>query len=94
MNLGKAIKTSRLKRELTQGVLASMAGITQAYLSSIENNKKKPNMRTVETICGCLSIPLPFIMWQGLEEKDIEPEKLDMFRLLNPSVCAFIYDVS
>ncbi|WP_373262779.1 helix-turn-helix domain-containing protein, partial [Bacteroides thetaiotaomicron] len=42
MNIGKIIKETRKSKGLKQQSFAKMCGITQTYLSQIENNVKDP----------------------------------------------------
>ena len=46
MNLGQAIKDLRKTKGIKQGDFAIECGITPAYLSQIENNKREPNLST------------------------------------------------
>ncbi len=91
MNIGKSIKTIRVDRGIKQGEMAAMSGITQSYLSQIELDKRKPTLQTLETIAYAFRLPLPFLMWHSLDILvDVPKEKQDIFKLLDPSVCAFI----
>ena len=59
MNLGTIIKNSRKQKGQTQLEFATSCGITQTYLSQIENNNKEPNLATLKEISNKLEIPLP-----------------------------------
>ena len=50
MNLGNVIKNTRKKKGQTQTEFASLCGITQTYLSQIENNSKEPNLSILKVI--------------------------------------------
>ena len=58
MNLGHNVKILRATKQISQKQLASLIGVTPAYLSMIENNSKKPSLSLVEKICKTLEIPL------------------------------------
>lgn len=84
MNLGNTIAQLREKRGIKQGQLADTLGISQTYLSQIENNKKLPNIALLERVGAELSIPLPFLFFLSLDEKDISKDKLFYFKQLDP----------
>lgn len=90
MNIGKVIKDTRKQRKQTQTEFALSCGITQTYLSQIENNVKEPNLSTLKTISSNLDIPLPIMFFMSLNEDDISPEKRKAFEIINPSVKSLI----
>jgi len=90
MNLGIVIKDIRKQRGQTQSEFASLCGITQTYLSQIENNNKEPNLSTLKDISRHLEIPLPILFFLSLNEEDIDPEKRRAFEIINPSVKSLI----
>lgn len=92
MNLGAVIKDIRKQKRQTQTEFASNCGITQTYLSQIENNSKEPNLSTLKDISNSLEIPLPILFFLSLNEDDISPEKRKAFEIINPSVKLLIND--
>ncbi len=92
MNLGIIIKNIRKKRGQTQQQFALNSGITQTYLSQIENNTKEPNLSTLKKISDELELPLPILFFLSLNEEDISPEKRKEFEKLNPLVKTVILD--
>ncbi|WP_445455468.1 helix-turn-helix domain-containing protein [Flavobacterium sp. HNIBRBA15423] len=90
MNLGTVIKDIRKQKGQTQTEFASSCGITQTYLSQIENNSKEPNLSTLKVISLNLDIPLPILFFMSLNEEDISPEKRKAFEIINPSVKSLI----
>jgi transcriptional regulator with XRE-family HTH domain len=86
MNLGNAIKKLRLQKGIKQNALAALSGITQTYLSQIENNVKEPNLSTLKTICETLKTPLPIVFFLSIDDSDISPEKRTAFKHLSPSI--------
>ncbi|WP_454059748.1 helix-turn-helix domain-containing protein [Elizabethkingia ursingii] len=71
MNLGTVIKDIRKQRGQTQTEFADSCGITQTYLSQIENNAKEPNLSTLKEISKNLDLPLPILFYLSLNEDDI-----------------------
>jgi transcriptional regulator with XRE-family HTH domain len=90
MNLGTVIKDIRKQKGKTQTEFALSCGITQTYLSQIENNSKEPNLSTLKVISLKLDIPLPILFFMSLNEEDISPEKRKAFEIINPSVKSLI----
>ncbi|WP_376777234.1 helix-turn-helix domain-containing protein [Flavobacterium covae] len=92
MNLGTVIKNIRKQKGQTQQEFALNCGITQTYLSQIENNSKEPNLSTLKEISNNLDLPLPILFYLSLNEDDISPEKREAFEKINPSVKTLIND--
>lgn len=87
MNLGTAIK--RLRKEktgLNQNEYAQEIGITQSYLSQLECGEKKPSVALMESIAKYHNTPLPAIFWFAVEESDVDKNKIEVYRLLKPSI--------
>lgn len=90
MDLGVVIRNTRKQRGQTQTEFAANCGITQTYLSQIENNSKEPNLSTLKEISKNLDIPLPILFFLSLSKEDISPEKREAFEIINPSVKSLI----
>lgn len=54
--IGKRIAEHRLQQHLTQERLAEMSGISNNYLSNIENSHSIPSLETLINICSALDI--------------------------------------
>ncbi len=91
MKLGQSIKRLRVnKARQIQGLFAQNIGITQTYLSQIENDQKEPSTEVLQKIANYLEIPLPILFWYGIEESDIRPEKAEYFKVLKPAVDSLV----
>ncbi|MBK7303006.1 MAG: helix-turn-helix transcriptional regulator [Saprospiraceae bacterium] len=86
MNLGDTLSKIRKKKGIAQVALAKETGITQAYLSGIENNKREPNLSTLKKLSEMLDVPLPIIFFLALDEKDIPVRKMDSYKMIAPFV--------
>lgn len=87
MKLGRSIKRLRVnKARQIQELFAQNIGITQTYLSQIENDQKEPSTEVLQKIANYFEIPLPILFWYGIEESDIKPEKAEYFKVLKPAV--------
>ena len=62
MDIGKAIKTIRLRHEMPQQVLAEKIGVTQGYLSLIEKGQREPGFDLIGKISDALTIPQQLIL--------------------------------
>ncbi len=70
MNYGKAVRTGRASRDLTQRGLAKKIGKAASYISLIESGERKPSLDTLESIANALRIPLPLLTLLAADEKD------------------------
>jgi DNA-binding XRE family transcriptional regulator len=63
LTIGKdsAIKVIRKYRGLTQGDLATAAGISRPYLTEIETGRKDGSIRALKSIAGALAVSLEFL---------------------------------
>lgn len=95
MNLGKSIRTLRksLTPKVTQAEYAESIGITQSYLSCIENGEKEPSTALLKTIGEKHDTPMPVLLWMSMEESDIASHKVASFRILKPAVDALLNDL-
>ena len=93
MDIGGTIKKIRKHKNLSQGKLAEKVGITNSYLSSIENNKVNCSMDTLQTIAKKLKVPLTVVMWYATEEADISVPKVKHFRDIKPHIDRLISEV-
>ena len=90
MDIGKVIKEARKSKGLKQQPFAEMCGITQTYLSQIENNVKEPTISLLKRIAEKLHLPLPILYFLSLEKDDIEERKRDAYELLMPSIKSLV----
>lgn len=61
LELESPIKIIRKHRGLTQGVLASNAGISRPYLTEIETGRKDGSIRALKAIAGALDVSLELL---------------------------------
>lgn len=64
MNIGKGIRFVRVASGLKQGQVAELLGITQNYLSLLENNKAEPSLALLRKISEVFCIPAAFLLWE------------------------------
>jgi transcriptional regulator with XRE-family HTH domain len=90
MNLGVTIKNIRKQKGQTQSEFASACGISQTYLSQIENNQREPNLSTLKIISNELNVPLPILFFLSLNIDDIQQNKREAFEIISPSVKSLV----
>lgn len=90
MDLGTAIRNFRKQRGQTQNEFADSCGISQTYLSQIENNSKEPNLSTLKDISLSLDVPLPILFFLSLSNEDVKPHKREAFNLVSPSIKSLV----
>ena len=54
--LGRAVKVLRTDLGIDRGELAELSGLSYPYLSEIENGKKRPSSRALETLAASLGV--------------------------------------
>lgn len=62
MTFGEKIKTARISKHYTQRQLAELINAKHNSISDWEKDKSKPDMDTVELICGVLDLSPGYLM--------------------------------
>ncbi len=86
MNIGTAIRVLRKRAKINQALYSKNIGISQCYLSQIENGHKTPSLDVLKDVANGFGVPLAIIFWFGVEESDIPLEKREIFKLIKPSL--------
>lgn len=84
MKIGTAINRMRIIKEITQTELSIKTGISQTYISQIENNRKNPSIEVLETISKALDVPLPILLFYSMDQEDVKEQKQKHFLFLKP----------
>jgi len=66
MDIGHALRMSRIASGLTQGELASLAGTSQATLSAYERGAKIPSAATLDRLLAATGTQLACVPGRGL----------------------------
>ena len=56
MNMGSLIRSYRKKRKLTLKHVAEKAGVSEGFLSQVENNVNSPSVDTLINICSAIGV--------------------------------------
>ncbi|MEX6014791.1 helix-turn-helix domain-containing protein [Mammaliicoccus sciuri] len=67
MTFGQNLKRIRKDMKLTQQEMADKIGISQNYLSDIENGKRYPSIKAVTGLAQCLGISVPKLINDEIE---------------------------
>lgn len=68
MRIGRTIKLLRTAAGLKQKEIAKNLGVSPNYLSSVENNKRKPSLSLLESLSDELNVPLSFLFLESMDE--------------------------
>ncbi len=85
-NLGIYIKQCRINNGFKQKDFSKLCEISQAYLSRIENSKEYPSIELLEKISSNLNKPLSVILFMSISEKDVKPEKTELWKVVSPAI--------
>lgn len=78
MNLGENIKNLRIKKGLTRQDLAKELNVSDSTISRYENNKREPNIETLNKISQYLNVPLKTLLADELFEKEILNKSINL----------------
>ena len=76
MNYARAFRISRAAFGLTQSQLASRIGISASQLSLIEAGKRKPSLKTIDSMARAVGIPQALISLLASDQTELR-EQLD-----------------
>ncbi|CAG7632685.1 helix-turn-helix domain-containing protein [Paenibacillus allorhizosphaerae] len=62
MKLGKRISELRERKQITQGELAQIIGVTRAALSHYENDRRQPDYDTLMKIAKFFSVSVEYVI--------------------------------
>ena len=87
MNIGKGLRFVRLAADLQQKDMADRLGITQNYLSLLENNKAEPSLSLLRRVADEFDIPASFLLWEEhASEESSNPEVSERYARLRQLV--------
>lgn len=90
MNIGQSIREIRKSKGLNQKQLADQCGISFNALSQIELGNTHPQKDTLVKICIVLDVPISYIYFNSLDEKDVKEEKIPVFKALKKAIMELI----
>lgn len=72
MNVGKALRTVRAAKGLSQKDVATLASLDPSYVSLIETGRRNPTLNMVETLARALGVPLYLFIVLGSDEQELQ----------------------
>ena len=82
MRIGKAIKSARKLRGMSQRELSKRAKLSITYISEIENEKKDPSLSALRTIGAALRVEPSLMALLAMDEAELDPEHREGFKAL------------
>lgn len=65
--IGKAIRSMRTARGLSQKELAERAEITASFLSLVESDRRAISMKVIERVAAALTVTPDVLFWEAVE---------------------------
>jgi transcriptional regulator with XRE-family HTH domain len=62
MDIGSTIRAIRKRKNITIAQLCEATGLSQGFMSQVENNKTSPSIATLESIAIALNVPLAYLL--------------------------------
>ena len=69
MNLGSLIRRYRKEKKLTLKTVAEKAGISEGFLSQVENDVNSPSVDTLSKICNAIGVKAGDLLNQASDQK-------------------------
>lgn len=91
--LGKRIAQRRHELELKQCILAEKSGISNNYLSNIENGRSIPSLETFSSICVALSLTPDYLLLGTMRVDNISQSILNNLKLCDEYSLSLIDDI-
>ncbi len=93
MKIGETIKKIRKEKGITQINFSRKCGISQTYLSQIENNERNPTIDILERISNALEIPYPVLSFLSITEDNVPEEKKEIYKRMEKVMFGLVEDV-
>jgi len=93
MKTGVTIKKLRKEKRITQIDFAKQCGISQTYLSQLENDERNPTVDVLERISKVLEIPFPVLSFLSITIDNVPEEKKEVYRRMEKVMFGLVEDV-
>ena len=71
MNIGQLIRRYRKTQKLTLKTVAEKSGVSESFLSQVENNVNSPSVDTLHKICGSIGISTGDLLNQAENQESL-----------------------
>lgn len=93
MKIGATIKKLRKEKKITQIDFAERCGISQTYLSQLENDERNPTVDVLERISNVLEIPYPVLSFLSITIDSVPEEKKEVYKRMEKVMFGLVEDV-
>lgn len=93
MKIGATIKRLRKEKGIRQIDFAKSCGISQTYLSQLENDDRNPTVDVLERISAALNIPYPVLSFLSLTPDSVSEEKREVYQRMEKVMFGLVEDV-
>ena len=90
MNVGRAIRMCRARKNLTQAALASRCDLSESYLSLIEAGRRDPTLSTLEVVARGLEIPLSMLVFLAAEPDELSAMSSEVKEKMSSAILALL----
>lgn len=90
--VGKAIRTLRARKGVSQKELAERAEITPSFLSLVEGDRRDASIKVIERIAAALEVSPEVLFWEAVELPDGLSEKDRRMCDLAKGIVARVYE--
>ena len=94
MSLGNALKLCRTHKKVSKTQLAQLSGLSISYLTLLEQDKRDPNLSTIEKICDALNIPISIFIFLAFDKNEIDGISHELAKLLSLTALQLIESCS
>jgi transcriptional regulator with XRE-family HTH domain len=71
MDIGSTIRAIRKRKNITIAQICEETGLSQGFMSQVENNKTSPSIATLENIAQALKVPLAYLLLKKEDRMNI-----------------------
>ncbi|MGD9994033.1 MAG: helix-turn-helix domain-containing protein [Salinivirgaceae bacterium] len=93
MQIGATIKKLRKEKGITQIDFSKRCGISQTYLSQIENDERNPTVDVLEKISNVLEIPYPVLSFLSITIDSVPEDKKEIYQRMEKVMFGLVEDV-
>ncbi|MES2838420.1 MAG: helix-turn-helix transcriptional regulator [Bacteroidota bacterium] len=86
MDIGKAIKTIRKEKGLSQEQLGAKIGLSDNAISQIETGATFPQKDNIKKICEALEIPVGYLLFFSISDEDLPEDGRAIFNALQQPI--------
>lgn len=90
MNYGRALKTARGSRGLSQRRLAKLAEVDPSTVSLIESGQRTPSSEVIDALARALGIPTFLLVFLASDDADLKGIRVEHAALIGAELMAIL----